>query len=97
MTNKENDPVIKEPYRVVTVEKIQPPEGMPGNNWHRYVIGRDNSASNGRTNSTIDGIKPGTLKSVTDHANSVANDLNERAGKGGSYFAPSHRQNKKTN
>ena len=88
MTSQENDQIIKEPYRVVTVEKIDPPEGMPGKSWYRYVIERGNS--------TIDGIKPGTLKAVTDHAHTVANDLNSRAHKGGSYFAPSHRQNKKT-
>ena len=87
MTTKE-ELHIKEPYRVASVEKIDPPEGMPGNNWHRYVIERGKS--------TIDGIKPGTLKAVTEHAETVANDLNERAHKGGSYFAPSNRQNKKT-
>lgn len=81
--------ITREKYNVVTVEKIETPEGMPGNNWHRYVIGRGNSK--------IEGTKPGTLKSVTEHAESVAEDLNSRAQKGGSYFAPSNRQNKKTN
>lgn len=59
-------------YQVVTVEKIDTPTGMRGANWHRYVIQRKDSA--------IEGMKPGTLKSVTEHAESVANDLNERAG-----------------
>lgn len=59
-------------YKVETVEKIAAPEGMPGSNWHRYVIRRQNSE--------ITGMKPGTLKSVTQHAESVAEDLNLRAG-----------------
>ena len=88
MTEENNEIVTKAKYNVVTVEKIQPPEGMPGDNWHRYVIGRGNSK--------IEGTKPGTLKSVTEHAAVVAEDLNSRAQKGGSYFAPSNRQNKKT-
>lgn len=60
------------PYHVVTVEKIDTPVGMSGTNWHRYVIQRNGSG--------IEGMKPGTLISVTQHAESVASDLNERAG-----------------
>jgi hypothetical protein len=59
-------------YEVVTVKKIATPEGMTGDNWHRYVIRRKSSE--------ITGMKPGTLKSVTQHADSVAEDLNLRAG-----------------
>jgi len=59
-------------YQVVTVEKIVTPSGMSGTNWHRYVIQRNGSL--------IEGMKPGTLQSVTQHAESVASDLNDRAG-----------------
>lgn len=59
-------------YQVVTVEKIDTPYGMSGANWHHYVIKRKGSA--------IDGMKQGTIKSVTQHAESVVNDLNERIG-----------------
>ena len=59
-------------YQVVKVEKIDTPDGMSGNNWHRYVIERKDSS--------IEGMKPGTLKGVTKHAESVAEDLNERVG-----------------
>ena len=59
-------------YHVVTVEKIATPEGMPGNNWHRYVIRRNSS--------DIEGMKPGTLNSVTAHAETVAENLNMRSG-----------------
>lgn len=70
-------------YRVVTVEKTTPPKGLPGNNWHRYVIGHGSSK--------IEGNKPGSLKSVTEHAESVADDLNSRTGRGGSTYAPRKR------
>jgi hypothetical protein len=62
----------KQIYKVAMVKKITTPEGMPGNNWHRYVIRRDKSE--------IEGMKPGTLDSVTQHAESVAEDLNLRSG-----------------
>jgi hypothetical protein len=65
--------VIPAKYRVMTVTKITPPEGMSGM-WHHYVIGEGNSR--------IDGKRPGTLQAVTHHAETVAETLNLRAGKG---------------
>ncbi len=73
------DSPVKPVYQVVTVEKIDTPDGMPGSNWHRYVIRRKNSE--------IEGMKPGTLNSVTAHAESVAEDLNLRAGGLASAYA----------
>ncbi len=71
-------------FKVVTVEKIDTPQGMSGNNWHRYVIERKDSS--------IEGMKPGTLKSVTRHAESVAEDLNERSsGRASSVYAARRR------
>lgn len=70
-------------YRVTTVEKTTTPQGMPGDNWHRYVIGRGSSK--------IEGKKPGSLKAVTQHAETVAEDLNSRAGRSGSTYAPRKR------
>jgi len=67
-------------YHVVTVEKTTPPEGMPGDNWHLYVIGHGSSR--------IEGKKPGSLKAVTEHAEAVTEDLNSRTGRGGSTYAP---------
>ena len=73
-------------YQVVTVEKIDTPDGMSGTNWHRYVIQRKGHA--------IEGMKPGTLNSVTQHAESVASDLNERAGgRASSTYAARKRTN----
>ena len=65
--------VIIAKYRVMTVTKISAPEGMSGI-WHHYVIGEGNSR--------IDGKRPGTLQAVTRHAETVAETLNLRAGKG---------------
>ena len=79
--------VRQDKYKVVTIEKIKQPEGLPGDNWYEYVIGSGGSK--------IVGKKPGTLKSVTAHAEAVADDLNERNQRGGSTYAP--RQKKETN
>jgi hypothetical protein len=70
-------------YNVITVEKTTAPEGMPGDNWCRYVIGKGGSR--------IEGKKPGSLHEVTLHAETVAEDLNSRKGKGGSMYAPRKR------
>lgn len=70
-------------YQVVSVEKITPPEGMPGDDWCRYIIGQGSSQ--------IEGKKPGTLKAVTKHAEAVAEDLNLRKGGGVSTYAPRKR------
>ena len=74
-------------FHVVSVDKIDAPAGMPGTNWYRYVIGQGNAK--------IDGLKPGTLKAVTEHAQTVADDLNERKDKRGSTYAPRKQQLKK--
>ena len=60
-------------YRVEHVEKVDAPAGMPGDLWHRYVIGRGKSK--------IEGMKPGSMAEVRQHAENVADDLNERANK----------------
>jgi len=78
-----NDTSAREFY-VVEVEKTTPPENMPGDNWHRYVIGRGSSK--------IEGKKPGSLKAVTQHAETVAEDLNARKARGGSTYAPRKRK-----
>ena len=66
-------------HKVVAVEKIATPEGMSGNNWYSYLIQRDGSE--------IVGKKPGSLKSVTEHAETVAETLNLRASGGNTAYA----------
>jgi len=64
-------------YRVMSVRRTSTPEGLPECKWYRYVIGQGRSK--------IEGLRPGTLEAVTEHANTVANDLNDRNTKGFSY------------
>ena len=72
-------------YNVLSVEKTDPPAGLDGANWCRYVIGRGTS--------TMVGSRRGTVKQVTEHAKTLASDLNARSGRNGkSLWAP--RQNK---
>ena len=71
-------------YHVVTVEKSVPPQGIETGNWCRYVIGHGISK--------IVGFKCGTLQAVTDHARTMVDDLNTRATRGGSYYAPRYRK-----
>ncbi|MEJ2361115.1 MAG: hypothetical protein P8Z75_06770 [Gammaproteobacteria bacterium] len=81
------DPLIQmseEKYRVMSVKKTRPPEGMPDVPWHRYVIGYGQGK--------INGMKPGTLNAVTQHAQAVAESLNQRAKCKGSIYAPRSRK-----
>ena len=77
----------KKPYKVIQVEKIETPDGMQGDNWYRYVIDYGKSQ--------IEGKKPGTLKVVKAHAESVAEDLNTRNNTLGNTGAYAQRNNKK--
>ncbi len=80
MVSAETEDVASEPkYRVLSVEKTDPPAGMPEGDWHRYVIGQDESR--------IEGFKPGSLQAVTQHAEDFAQNLNARAAKGYSSYA----------
>lgn len=80
MLSEQEKKSLKEKFRMIEVEKISPPEGMPGNNWHRYVIGQGRSR--------IEGMKPGTLKAVTQYAEEFAENLNSRASGKYSSYAP---------
>ena len=81
-----NEEVIKRKFTVMNIEKINTPDGMAGDNWYQYVVGQGTSE--------IKGLTMGTLKQVTEHANNVANDLDERSkGKKTGY---SSNQNNKT-
>lgn len=65
-------PSISSKYVLVSIDKTEAPEGLPGSNWHEYIIERGNSQ--------IVGKKPGSLKQVTEHAKAMILDLNERSG-----------------
>ena len=81
-----NDEVVKRKFNVMNIEKISTPDGMAGDNWYQYVVGQGTSE--------IKGLTMGTLNQVTEHANNVADDLNDRSkGKKTGY---SSNQNNKT-
>ena len=70
-----HDVPSKKEYEVTEVEKTTAPEGMLGDNWYRYVIRRGKQV--------IDCKKTGSLKTVTEHAASVAELINSRHLRGG--------------
>lgn len=76
-TELENE-TIELKYRVVSIEKTDPPEGMSDGDWHRYVVGYGKSI--------IEGTKSGSLITVTEHAETFAEGLNARSAKGNSTY-----------
>lgn len=76
----------KQDFDLKSVEKVDAPEGLPGDNWYRYVLECGEN--------TIEGHKPGTLRAVTQHAQTVVDDLNERKDRKGSTYAPRAQQRK---
>lgn len=71
-------------YRVDAVELAEAPEGMPKDEWHSYVIVRGKSK--------IEGLKPGTRFDVMQHAEEVAEGLNERFKKGSTAYVSSRKK-----
>ena len=69
------DESIKNEYHVITVEKTSARDGMSDDNWYRPAIQRGRQI--------IDCKKNGTLKAVTEHAESVAELINSRHLRGG--------------
>ena len=66
-------------YHVVAVEKTEPPVGIEGGNWYRYVIAQEEE--------TIVGNRRGTLKQVTQYANECAENLSSRVARGTSSWS----------
>ena len=73
-------------YVVIDVVKIDPPSGESSGNWYRYTI------EHGST--PITGIRSGSLKSVRQHAEEFAKNLNRRALHGYSSYAARKTQSK---
>ena len=67
-------------YSLISIEKIDTPDGLPDDDWYRYVIGQGTSK--------IEGLRSGSLNTVTHHAEQYAKELNERFSKGGSTYSP---------
>ena len=84
MTSNVDDETNEFKYRVKTVEAAEAPESMPQEEWHSYVIVRGKSV--------IEGMKPGSYSEVMQHAEIVAEGLNERFRSGGSSYASSKKK-----
>ncbi|MDH5648040.1 MAG: hypothetical protein OEY67_00165 [Gammaproteobacteria bacterium] len=65
-------------YQVVAVEKTEPPAGMKGGSWYKYIIALEDHA--------IVGNRRGTLKQVTEYANECAENLSSRVARGTSTW-----------
>ena len=66
-------------YQVVTVEKTDPPEGITGGSWYRYVIELEGQ--------TIVSSRRGTLKQVTEYAKECAENMSNRFYRGRSHWS----------
>ena len=78
MDTEQKEKAQERKYEVVSIEKTDPPDGMPNGDWHRYVIGRGGSV--------IEGFQPGSLKAVTRYVEAYVEELNARSIKGFSAY-----------
>ena len=58
-------------YRLDRVEKSEPPAGMQGDNWYRYVVKRKNG--------DITGSRCGSYQQVSSYAEALTDSLNARS------------------
>jgi len=79
MTEPSPNEEFERKFRVTTIEKTEPPEGVEGGEWYHYVI--DHHASK------IEGKRSGTLQSVRSYVEEYADNLNQRATLGYSAYA----------
>ena len=66
-------------FKVVSVEKIDPPSATAEGEWYQYVIHHESSS--------IEGKRSGSLQSVKEYAEEYAKTLNQRAQFGYSAYA----------
>ncbi len=59
-----------QPYEIVSVQRAEPPPGLEGSDWYRYVITQGSN--------TINGCRQGNLKAVTIAVEEIVVQLNER-------------------
>jgi hypothetical protein len=59
-----------EPFRLVSIERTEPPSGASGKNWYRYNIRQGTNAINGYLQGTANGVK--------HTAEQIVGQLNER-------------------
>ncbi len=59
-----------QPYEIVSVQRAEPPPGLEGSDWYRYVITQGSN--------TINGCRQGNLNAVTLAVEEIVVQLNER-------------------
>lgn len=59
-------------FRLLSIERHEPPAGSEGNNWYSYKISQGPNV--------ITGYRRGSLSAVTDDVRKVVDGLNERRG-----------------
>ena len=59
-----------QPYEIVSVQRAEPPPGVEGSDWYRYVITQ--------VSNTINGCRQGDLEAVTLAVEEIVVQLNER-------------------
>lgn len=79
MIDQPADDSYERRFRVISIKKSNAPEGILEGEWYHYVISRGSSE--------IKGKRPGTLQSVTEHAEEFVENLNRRAAPGYSAYA----------
>lgn len=58
------------PYEIVSVSRSDPPAGMEGDDWHRYVIAQGSN--------TIEGYRQGKPRAVKQAVEEIVAQVNER-------------------
>lgn len=66
-------------FRIMSIERTDPPENVSGGEWYRYTIDHDASP--------IDGLRSGSYQSVKQHLEEYVANLNARAAYGYSNYA----------
>lgn len=62
--------MMADDYQILSVEPADPPRGLAGAGWYRYIIGQGEN--------TIHGYRQGDLESVTESVEAIVERLNER-------------------
>ena len=60
-----------QPFKIVSIQRAEPPPGGKGSNWHRYVIAFEGT-------NTIHGCRQGGLNAVTRGVEEMVAQMNER-------------------
>lgn len=69
-TPREDEPLLPDPYEIVSIRSVAPPGGTVGAEWCRYEISQGDN--------TIVGYRAGGTKSVRDAVEAIVLRLNER-------------------